>query len=515
MKKYLLFIAIVAGGWRLLPAQLPDLEMGPVFKVSESYRMKNPVIVGNNEMGYLLYPWSLPENVYTYRSNYPSTGFILQYVSPDLEFIESKRVIIGIRKDQEDFIDCWIIDGKFVFLSYKDNRKEKRHELHLREVITNPLSIPEEGTKIWDCSYVHRPEFENIRFGITSSPDGSKILIYNTPLRRLRQPIIRLSVLATDFEDQWEAEITLPVHSNKWELADVGIREDGNVVIGGKTDSGSVQDSIRGNLRYYTVNPLNEKPEEKNFELKEKWSDILLTDLSHEDSIFRIGYWKLGAFKKIKGYVYHSFDPKTGKIVSEKYHPLSTNLFTLSGLPEDTGENNLWEGPLFPNDFTKSPHGVFFGELNENMYQGEDKIAASEGIVLEISPEGELSRTAFIPKPRKKFFYRGGRLSYGFLENTREIFLLISAHPENPGLNSSYSPEKSFNSTSLKKMAVRLVCLGEPGEGYTSKIIYSSVEDGFFTDPSQVYQTVYSEEYSEGIMIFKNGDYYRLGRLTF
>ncbi|MEZ4825191.1 MAG: hypothetical protein R3C61_02690 [Bacteroidia bacterium] len=180
MKKYLLFIAIVAGGWHFSSAQ--GFGLGPKYNETIYGIATYPEVIGADETGYYVYQSPYRLGNFSEITKYEGAAYARKSVpfrkfGKDLKLEKKAEIGLGTKSRPERAMGALMLNSRIFLFSVFNERTEGRSELFVREMNKKTLAVPTKGKSLGKVSF----ESSNFKgfmwYYFVYSADTSRILV--------------------------------------------------------------------------------------------------------------------------------------------------------------------------------------------------------------------------------------------------------------------------------------------------------------------------------------------------
>ncbi|MEZ4776473.1 MAG: hypothetical protein R3D00_25075 [Bacteroidia bacterium] len=547
MKKYLLFIAIVAGGWHFSSAQ--GFGLGPRYKENIKGIITSPEILGSDESGYYVY-----QNVFYYGSYldrnktenyiYPRKSVPFRKFGKDLRLEAKAKIQFGTPNRPERAMGGLMLKDRIFLFSVFNDRTEGRSELFVREMNKQALTIPVKGKSLGKVSFESSFFKGFMQYFFVTSADTSRILVVGQlPQKKGLPEKFVVKVLSDDMTLLWSKEVVLPYQEELFSVSSFSVDNSGKVYILGKNYFEKKDESVgrkpNYNFKILILESDKQTPSELTIDLEDKFLiDVNIEPMENGQIVCAGAFSEKINATKVKGIYYLAVDPESNKIIKESYTDLRLSMF---GDDDDLDDEDKPQKPRDKRAFynyvfrkmiplsdgrtllvaeeqyefynstttttsTKAPNA---GVVTSTTTQHYIDFYRHNIIVVVIGTDGSIEKASMIRKWQhsiNEFI----SLSYGIFRDNSNLYFVFNDHIKNLDAESDNKIRPFGSSVRAKKYILELVTLDSKGEIFRSQLT-TLKEARSVAIPTSTYQV----SPHEAVLFFQFNKKRRLGRISF
>ena len=408
-------------------------------------------IVSSNELGVYVYreklttAFSLADKVY------------LERYDMDMKLAKSKEYDLKYKSKTRDFEEILMLDRQLYFLTSFNNQAHKKNYLFVQEIDNDRLTLDRRIDMIAETEAVSKNREGS--FAFTSSPDSTKLLVYNQlPYVKRNPERFALRVFGSGFQPLWDREITLPYSDDEFSIEEYRIDNEGNVYLLGifYADRNRLERANNPTYQYRILAYRKDGAEVQEYplDLRGRFITDLTFRIGRDGNLVCSGFYSEKNSYSVKGTYFIRIDTETEEVISQNLKEFELEFLTamLSSRMKEKAEraelrgNPEKEAELYRYSLDelvlRSDGGALL--VAEQYYIYERNFQNFNGmwvttyyynyndiIVINISPSGEIEWTARIPK-RQVTVDDGGYFSSYAMSIVRDrIYFIYNDNPRN------------------------------------------------------------------------------------
>ena len=255
----------------------------------------------------------------------------LEKYNRSMTLMKSKEVNLKYSGKVRQFEEVVRLGDQLYFLTSYHNQAKQTNFLFMETLSLSRLYPDNDLRKIAESEV--RGLNGVYRFDFDSSPDSSKLLVYNQLPSRKREPErFAFRVFDVGMELSWEKEIALPYSDETFSVEEYQVDDEGNVYLLGVIYEDKTRVRRQGKPTYlYTILTYKnggEEVEEYRVDLDDKFVTDLTFRVANDGSLVCSGFYSDRGTYSIKGTCYFRVDPKSKNIYNLNTRPFDFEFVT-------------------------------------------------------------------------------------------------------------------------------------------------------------------------------------------
>ncbi|MEM6724929.1 MAG: hypothetical protein AAF598_12875, partial [Bacteroidota bacterium] len=376
-----------------------------------------------------------------------------------------------------------------IYLFRPEFERNKKLGLYFRK-LNKKTMVPGPSVKITELDYSEKSKGNSGNFNFSTSPDSTKLLVYgNLPYEKGENQKFNIMVLDTDMSKIWEKGVTLPYIDDLFEVIDLDVSNDGQVLILGKAyekrenkpNSLKRKKATKEGKPNYShkvifVSPGSETLREVSIEPDNYFLGKVSVNYQNDGNVSCVGFYSESTYGDLLGTYYSKIDGSNGTSLVANYYDLK-DAMNQSDDESDTelSSNYLIQALVPVNDGGTLALAEYFGFSVQSTTSSSGRVrytyrySYNNIIAIRISERGEILWTTKIPKRQYTSNDEGAASSFALCVVDTKVYLVYNDLEDN--LNETeYKKLKKYTGRKAKKAIVTLAILNNDGSYERQKL---------------------------------------------
>jgi hypothetical protein len=466
-----------------------DVKWGQPIKINKRMLFEDIMTIDQDGNIHVLYKGFAGRNVS------PAYNYQTARVSPALNYLSGRELKLLAKGQQADFYEVTETGGKVFVFSYLQDNKKKQKSIFIHTYNPSDQNVSQ-GEKIAEMNFEGFKKSRAGFFKVKQSMNKEFVVVfYSLPFDGDDPERFGAIVYDQNMKEVWKNEFTLPHRSDRFEMQEMKVGNNGEVFILGRKyqDKSSGQRKDPKNFHFVMLHSAQggKSLMENQIGLKNYYITDMTAEMNTANDIVCAGFLsEKSKSNSMKGVFYIVLDQKSGQVKLETVSEFDLGFITEGMSPRQqekaqkvAGKGKNIEMPYYVfRDFILKENG---GALitAEEYYVVMVQTTSSSGvittkyyyhfneiIVVDLKSDGSINWTAMIPKKQATINDFGFYSSYLTATSKGKVYLLYNDHIDN--LKNKTNTQRQTGTQGIKNNMAAMITIDNKGN-WTKEMLFT------------------------------------------